>query len=203
MTSECMSLYLFRTYPHWFERPKELGVIVLNPGPAHIVPIWQVAHATAAAPLYFGPMKVGRHNFIDGSMISLNPTRIAFLDIASLHGGPRAIALTVSLGSGPARQAEDDHQGMVAMTKLPPERHQEYTLYERFNVFEGLSDIAIDEWRVKKSRRANSEPANMTVERIKSATEKYLAQPDVQRRLRSVAKRLVQRRREREQNSFP
>jgi hypothetical protein len=85
-------------------------------------------------------VKIGGLSFIDGSIFSLDPTLIALQDIAHLHGGPDAIALAVSLGSGSACKAEPNHEGTIIKTELSQEQHQEYAVYERFNALEGLSD---------------------------------------------------------------
>ena len=108
------SPYLFRTYP---TPPPRLdrtrteirarSQALRNHGDAHVLPIWQVARATSAAPGYFPPMSMRSGNgpevvtFKDGGFGSNNPSEEAYYDIANKHGGTsKNIGPFVSIGTG-------------------------------------------------------------------------------------------------------
>ena len=70
-----------------------------------MMPIWQVARATTAAPGYFSPLKIPSGNgpevytFKDGGFGSNNPSEEAYKDIAYKHGN-RNMGPFISIGTG-------------------------------------------------------------------------------------------------------
>ena len=107
------SPYLFRTYqtlPRPLDRTRtkirSLSQALRNHGDAHVLPIWQVARATSAAPGYFPPMKIRSGNgsevvtFKDGGFGSNNPSEEAYYDIANKHGGSKNMGPFISIGTG-------------------------------------------------------------------------------------------------------
>ncbi|CAH0025888.1 unnamed protein product [Clonostachys rhizophaga] len=102
--------YLFRTYDHY---QNQWASPVMNPGRANNLPIWKVARATSAAPLYFealvtdpGTEIQGRKKFLDGGLGANNPTFIALrevLQITNPANPHQAKCLLVSIGTGLAR----------------------------------------------------------------------------------------------------
>jgi hypothetical protein len=220
---------MFRSYDHLVEQETE-SRLVLNPGPAQQVPIWAVAHATTAAPIYFRAMKIGSSEFRDASFFVQNPTLYAFDEVSQMHGStPDSVALTVSIGSGNLPKRDFAPGGKIRLSPLSNisqkmrtissfiqqyndphyqmirnEHHLQGTrrdnLYVRFNVESGLQDVTRGEWKIKKPLLGTKAPVNHTVEKILSATAEYLRQPRVQEQLMVVAERLVSNKRQRAQD---
>lgn len=80
-----------------------------NYGSPPMLPIWQVARATSAAPGYFRPIKINKGNgsnprdrirFKDGGFGTNNPTKEAYYDIVEKHGSQSKIGLVISIGTG-------------------------------------------------------------------------------------------------------
>jgi hypothetical protein len=210
--------YLFRTYDHL--KSANTTRLELNPGPASSIPIWQVARATTAAPTYFEPMKIGDEKFIDGGfgIQANNPSWYAFVEVSQMHGNnEKAIALTCSIGTGipkkitafpktnslfgkyktlvrytvaTASDSEMTHNIMLQHTS------QIGVGYERFNIEGGIGNIDLGEWKIKKLKNPKR-IVNVTLAAIEQATNAYLQQADVRRRLTKVAETLVKRRKER------
>lgn len=105
--------YLFRTYgnqappldPHK-SRIRQRTDIFRNPGGASMLPIWEVARATSAAPGYFSPRKIKTGHgsevitFKDGGFGSNNPSEEAHDDIIEKHGGSMHMGPFISVGTG-------------------------------------------------------------------------------------------------------
>src|SRR5204863_2284748 len=91
--------YLWRTYDHdeGIEQPKN-EYRPMNLSPANREPVWQVARATSAAPIYFESIKIGGRKFLDGGMGANNPAPLAFQEIYHKHPHPPAVF--VSIGTG-------------------------------------------------------------------------------------------------------
>jgi hypothetical protein len=209
--------YLFRTYDHW-QSPKSTK-LELNPGPASSIPIWQVARATTAAPTYFEPMKIREEKFLDGGFGTQanNPSWYAFIEVSQMHGSEKAIALTCSIGTGIPKKITPFLQNNSLIGKYKNLKHytvatasdsemthstmMQYTNqiginYERFNVEGDISDIDLGEWKIKELKHPKRR-VNVTLATIEQATNAYLQQADVRRRLARVAETLVQSRQER------
>lgn len=194
----------------------------LNPGLASSIPIWQVARATTAAPTYFEPMKIGEEKFLDGGfgIQANNPSWYAFGEVSQMHGNnEKAIAMICSIGTGipkkitafpktntlfgtyktlvrytvaTASDSEITHNTMLQYTT------QMGTGYERFNVEGGIGSIDLGEWKIKKLKHPKRH-VNVTLAAIEQATNAYLQQTDVRRRLTKMAEILVTTRKERSQ----
>ncbi|PSN75297.1 FabD/lysophospholipase-like protein [Corynespora cassiicola Philippines] len=92
--------YLFRSYDHPFPWQYEVeeDEKPLNPGHAHHYPIWKVARATSAAPLYFKTIEFGGRKFKDGAFFENNPASVALIEVEQMHRQP--VQLVLSLGTG-------------------------------------------------------------------------------------------------------
>lgn len=77
----------------------------MNPSKAHHEPIWQVARATTAAPIFFESIKIGGDEFFDGAIGANNPAFNAFSEIR--HKEQHAPGLFVSIGTGVKKSEED------------------------------------------------------------------------------------------------
>ena len=190
-------------------------VLQRNPGPAHALPIWQVARATTAATGYFRPMTIGDIDFVDGALGCNNPTVEAYHEVMQMHNGNReAVRLLLSIGTGQSEvtrigrgrigrllQAGKAAVGVLTGTE---ETHRtmieiaapiESLKYSRFNVPKalGVGEMRMDVWN------------DDVRQRIEDRTTKYLnGLHDNQKgakteddRLKDIAKILVQARRDR------
>lgn len=97
--------HLWRTYDHeeGIARPKNASKS-MNLSPAHREPLWQVARATSAAPIYFEAIKIGERKFLDGGMGANNPAVFAWQEIHHKHVYPPAVF--VSIGTGKKNQQQ-------------------------------------------------------------------------------------------------
>lgn len=82
--------------------------------PERDAPLTQVARATAAAPTYFEPVRLGDRSLADGGVFANNPAMCAFAEAQRLAPGPH---LVVSLGTGqqtrPIRHEDAAGWGLV------------------------------------------------------------------------------------------
>lgn len=193
-----------------------------NPGPAHALPIWQVARATTAATGYFRPMTIGDIDFVDGALGCNNPSKEAYNEVVQMHNGNRdAVRLLVSIGTGQSEvtrigrgrvgrmlQAgkaavgvltgtEETHRLMTDIaaerTEIAMETGHEALTYRRFNVPKALG---VGQMRM--------DVWNDSVRRqIESRTDEYLnsaahkGQPTEDDKLKELAVMLVKARRAR------
>ncbi len=74
--------------------------------------MWQAARATSSAPTFFPPVQVGAGLFVDGALISNNPSGIALAEAQTLLPGV-SIDLMVSLGTGCVPQRAVHQQNNV------------------------------------------------------------------------------------------
>ena len=198
-------------------------------GPASQLPIWKVALATSAAPGYFPPVEIKTGNgndpkdvvlFKDGAFGTNNPSKVAYDDIVSKHGGSHnSVANFGRIGTGvhstpifadrpgnwqdlkanikgalklPSRTKEA-HDNMVSTALRTPGFK-----YYRFDGGERLGEVALDEWkshRFAKLRDKDPTPGYITIDKTDQATAWYLQKRSVQKDLLEVAKLLVRRRR--------
>lgn len=194
--------YLFRSYDHWGSEPPE--PMELNPGTAHSIPIWQVARATTAAPMYFDTIKISNRKFGDGGFGTNNPALRMFFEVCQMNGNdPKCIKLLLSIGTGevPVSRFEKGVfrkylQYINAARKLASDSADTHNTmdgikqhwdvpYYRFDVPEkfGLGQIKLDEYK------------SDTLRRIESDTEKYCN--EIEGELEKVATILVGNRRAR------
>jgi hypothetical protein len=162
--------YLFRTYKNLrqSDTPQERETD-RNPGPAHDIPIWQVARATSAAPTYFKPAKIQGLKYLDGGFGANNPCAEIFEEVRKMNNHTVTctnIILSVGTGrdkdwsrfasSGPSRflnylnvarkwasQADETHYSMITRTSEFPLK------YFRLNVEDGLGPMKLDEWHAR------------------------------------------------------
>ena len=162
--------YLFRTYKnlHQSESP-EAQLTDRNPGPAHDIPIWQVARATSAAPSYFKPMKIHKLAYLDGGFGANNPCEEMFEEVRKMNNHADTCAsIIISVGTGidkgwsrfkslgPSRfinflnvarkwasESEEVHARMLNRKEGAPFK------YYRLNVPDGIGSLKLDEWRVR------------------------------------------------------
>ena len=103
--------YLFRTYeaqapPFAPGRSRMHPQQLRNVGSAAMLPIWEVARATSAAPGYFPEIKIKTGNgsevikVKDGSFGTNNPSEEAYKDILNKHGGIMHMGPFISIGTG-------------------------------------------------------------------------------------------------------
>ena len=135
--------------------------------------IWEACRATSAATTFFDPIKIGSYGqeFADAGVIYNNPVDVLYREAHATWENRVDEALLISLGTGSApgspfrgnikdiveamkslvTQAEKtasdfyrSHNNMVAEDRL-----------FRFNVFHGLADVGLEEWK-EKEKMANS-----------------------------------------------
>ena len=147
---------------------------------------------------------------MDGGFGTNNPTLEAFKEVTYSNVDSPPEHLVISIGSGFSRQrssfkrskfrpnfvstvysaldlateTETVHEDMLA---IAGNRKFEYF---RFNVDEGLEDILLDSWKV---RRTDGRESLETISHITSMTAKYLERQDVQGMLCRCAQLLVNR----------
>lgn len=94
--------YLFRTYKnlHRSVDPRE-RLIDRNPGPAHDLPIWEVARATSAAPTYFKEVTIEKQNYVDGGFGANNPSVEIYEEVRRMNNNNnQCISAIISIGTG-------------------------------------------------------------------------------------------------------
>lgn len=171
--------YLFRTYKnlHRTKDPKKKGVD-RNPGPAHDIPIWQVARATSAAPRYFKEIEIEGRKYIDGGFGTNNPCEELCQEVNRMNNNnDSCIKCVISIGTGKSSKKRMQNASgfreklkfglgkfltyanfaIKAATEsetthtrmLTRETNSKGKLnYYRFNVEEGLERMKLDEWKV-------------------------------------------------------
>ena len=162
--------YLFRTYKNLHQSESAEGRLTdRNPGPAHDIPIWQVARATSAAPSYFKPMKIHKLAYLDGGFGANNPCEEIFEEVRKMNNHADTCAsIIISVGTGidkgwsrfkslgPSRfinflnvarkwasESEEVHARMLNRKEGAPFK------YYRLNVPDGIGSLKLDEWRVR------------------------------------------------------
>jgi len=102
--NEASSEYIFRSYDHWGSASEGNSVFIRNPGPAHSIPIWQIARATTAAPTYFETIDISNRRFGDGGFGMNNPTYEMFMEVLDMNGfDPNCFKMIVSIGTGASK----------------------------------------------------------------------------------------------------
>ena len=163
--------YLFRTYK------KLRGE--RNPGPAHDIPIWQVARATSAAPTYFKEVFIEDFKYIDGGFGTNNPCRELIREVREMNNSNSdCIKCVISVGTGLkssqhvstssklkniltvnfakyfeyihfSTQLATQSEGTHADVSQLRSDLRDCFDYERFNVDEGLGEMKLDEWKAR------------------------------------------------------
>lgn len=204
-----------------------IRAVVRNKGPADRLPIWQVARAATAAPLYFSEIKLKKRmnndekklTFSDaGFGITNNPCEEGVDEIESLHGkastGSIGIIVTIGTARGPTEPGGNSLLGIVkeaVANATDPEAvhrklHDRYPKegspvnYYRFNDSNGIN-IELDDWKPKRSRFSGTTPGHATLNAITQGFNSWVAKPENVTELQRCAKHLVERRRNRTRNA--
>lgn len=192
--------HLFRSYEN-----------ALADSRADNLPVWQVARATSATPLYFKPMRIGTATFLDGGMGANNPVLEALSEVRQMNeNSSTAIAAVVSIGTGLSKPLSrvgtailGERWRLFEMAKRfetgSEETHRTMSIYAdtrelpyyRLNVTKGLEQISLDEWK------RNDE----TMFDMIAATEHYLQETHIHEKLLAVGRMLVENRRRRSKTS--
>ena len=161
--------YLFRTYKN-LRTSESPHILDRNPGPAHDIPIWQVARATSAAPTYFKPAKIQGVKYLDGGFGANNPCAEIFEEVRTMNNDTATCTnVILSIGTGRdkktsrfksdgaarfwnylnvarkwASEAEVTHYNMAKRVK-----DFEGLQYYRLNVEDGLGSMKLDEWKAR------------------------------------------------------
>lgn len=162
--------YLFRTYKNLRQSDTaQERKTDRNPGPAHDIPIWQVARATSAAPTYFKPANVQGLKYLDGGFGANNPCAEIFEEVRKLNNHtPTCANIILSIGtgrdkdwsrfssSGPSRflnylnvarkwasESDETHERMITWTSQFPLK------YFRLSVEDGLGPMKLDAWHAR------------------------------------------------------
>lgn len=152
---------LLRSYTTWSEGEEN-----------YTCHIWEAARATAAAPLFFAPikLKISGATFVDGAMRLNNPIS-AVAGLATEQTKAHSVIKTcIDISSNANNEAQAFAKGKRGREFL------ENKIYFRFDVERGLDTIALEEWK--------------KLDDIDALTEAYLARPDKGRDLRDCARSL-------------
>ena len=91
--------YLFRTYKNL--KKASDSILDRNPGPAHDIPILEVARATSAAPGYFKEVKIDGLKYLDGGFGANNPCYEIFSEVRNLNNFDKnCVGCVMSIGTG-------------------------------------------------------------------------------------------------------
>jgi hypothetical protein len=185
-----------------------------------------VCRATTAATFYFEPQIIDEEEYCDGGAGVNNPTLRAHNELISLHtqstrviasfgtGKPKRGTIfrerkwhRLHLGQAIAGMNRALKTAKASLTECE-ETHAEVQArqnillngpapfdYFRFNVENGLGKVKLNEWKLRRDDGAGGKCT--TLEYIKRCTEKELAKRQVDEELRSLARLLVDRRRQR------
>lgn len=219
-------VHLFRSYfnptPPSARELEDL-TISLNWQPLD-VPIWKIARATSAAPVYFKSMKVGLLRLLDGGLLANNPSQLARAEVRSMHrhhpsgsckptgatpeNGTDGIRFLVSLGTGKqASQLITRGAGPIPkLLSIIRRALKQMTDPEPVhdNLKNSLESDTYYRFNVENDlRKMNLDECivrggeNLTFSKIEKAVNEYFNDNDVWNRARDLAKELVKHRRER------
>lgn len=172
--------YLFRSYKNLKKAPDPHD---RNPGPAHDIPILEVARATSAAPGYFKEVTIGGLKYLDGGFGANNPCLEIFREVRNLNNfDEKCMGCVVSIGTGKndekriqsktgfreafktglgkfvhyenfARKWASDSEGPHSSMVDHLEDPNQSFKYYRLNVREGLACMKLDEWHERGTTR--------------------------------------------------
>ena len=164
--------YLFRTYANQRKSDDpEAKKFDRNPGPAHDIPIWQVARATSAAPTYFEPVVIDGLEYLDGGFGGNNPCAEIYAEVKKMNNNAeKCVSFILSIGTGMnknvgrfhghgmwrywnylnfarkwATDSEKTHGQMIKYRDISAFDFH----YCRLNVEEGLGSMKLDQWRAR------------------------------------------------------
>lgn len=183
---------LFRSYDHWktSRSPDER-----NSGSAFNFDIQTVASATSGASSCLKSFEVRKPSYYDDLN---NPSWEVYNEVKLLtRGTEHSINLLLSIGGGNSRrnhfkdvrndkslQRDPNFNSEHIDKKLKDENERQNFHYYRLNVDQGLQDVAVDEWKPKKT-------GETTLRRIVSAFKEYLQTDKAQGKINECAQELV------------
>ena len=173
--------------------------------------MWAVVRATTAAPRYLAPIRIRKgdeaEEYLDGGFGINDPSVAGCFSVREASG--RNPISVLSVGSGTSQSFKMRSGGglsrfmddlRIAM-KVPSNIDNAHLImmdlktsggvddYYRLNVQEGLSEMAVDEWKGKHGKE--------TLRMIRERTEEYLRLPSVKDDIAKAARILVETRRAR------
>ena len=169
--------YLFRTYKNLERRQRDLGGAPLGrtQGPAHDIPILEVARATSAAPGYFKEVIIDGQQYIDGGIGANNPCLEMFIEVLNLNNQNKdCLGCVMSIGTGKnvegfgqrlVTDPENAHENM----KQHWQRDKKSWMYQRLN-FENGRCVKLDEWKCRS-------PTRIALGRCIGKTKFWISQP--------------------------
>lgn len=156
--------------------------------------IWEACRATSAATTFFDPIKIGKYGqmFADGGVLYNNPIQLVEREASAIWPNRMESAVMVSIGTGSApggafkgnlKKIIDAMKSIVTETEKTQNDFfrthgamvDENRLH-RFNVFHGLADVGLEEWKEK--------------EKIVNTTQTYLEKGEIQRLAKSCIAQL-------------
>ncbi|MCJ1450761.1 hypothetical protein MMC28_001095 [Mycoblastus sanguinarius] len=193
--------FLFRSYNHSKTLSSSITPLERNPDDHHEFAISDVARATSAAPSFFKSISLFEARYYDAAVDLNNPSWEVVNEVSLLAGGSHdAIDVLLSVGAGNTKgnKSKTKFRGNslqqdltdisdVVHNKVRSESEQQLFSYYRLEVDEGLQDVRLNEWKPKPK-------GNITLQRIKHATDKYLSQEYVRSQCQQCAAALVRRR---------
>lgn len=203
--------HIFRSYSHFAN--EETGKAPLNSGPACGAALWEVGHATTAAPSYFEPEKIENWRFKHGGMRASNPTEDVLHELellAPMHT-PQVV---VSIGTGIRHHTSFGNGGvaemfapltglMAAFTETEKvSKKVEHQLGSRSSYFRfndksgGWSDVLMDQWIPGSESKRTQAPGLKTRGKMHHIIETYLKEGG-QEYMEMCAEKLVTLRRRR------
>jgi predicted acylesterase/phospholipase RssA len=135
--------------------------------------VWEACRATSAATTFFDPIRIGPYGqeFADGGVIYNNPVGLVHREASATWPDRMDNAMVVSIGTGssPGGSFRGNIKNIIEAMKsivTQTERTADdfYRSHDimaaknrifRFNVFHGLADIGLEEWK-EKEKMANS-----------------------------------------------
>lgn len=156
--------------------------------------IWEACRATSAATSFFDPIAIGPYGqkFADGAVMFNNPVQLVYREAETMWPDRAQDAIIISLGTGSAPspalegnivkvsqalkdivvQTESAADDFLSDHKRMADNGQLY----RFNVYHGLGEIGLEEYKEKR--------------RIADATHAYLTNGETRQRWRNCVQKL-------------
>lgn len=190
--------YLFRSYKNLrFGNTLQERARARNPGPAHDIPIWEVARATSAAPTYFKEALIEGCQYIDGGFGTNNPCEEIIKEVRRMNNhNDHCVKCVISIGTG---LKETEHASkyknmkmglsdslakfikyarfsteLVTQTEKTQSNVEELQgvlknrfSYNRFNVDKGLENLKLDEWKTRGPLRVHLGEFNRNIRHLK------------------------------------
>ena len=146
--------YIFRTYKN---SPSSGQRLNQNLGPAHHIPVWQVARATTASPTFFRPMIIDDHEYVGGSFGINNPCAEIYREVQHMDGIDNVdIILSIGTSRNGIRSQKHRSLGSDWLFELQriPQIFTSNQDYYRLEV-EALGQMKVDKWPAGDRVRTN------------------------------------------------